>query len=75
MKWRKILAAGMGLVMAAGLMSGCGGQTKEADNNKKDSQEKAMGRYVEEDLKPLWGHMKRMEPSGCILPAEMRKQV
>ena len=42
----------MGLVMAAGLMSGCGGQTKEADNNKKDSQEKAMGRYVEEDLKP-----------------------
>ena len=52
MKWRKILAAGMGLVMAAGLMSGCGGQTKEADNNKKDSQEKAMGRYVEEDLKP-----------------------
>ncbi len=52
MKWRKILAAGMGLVMAAGLISGCGGQTKEEDNSKKDSQEKAMGRYVEEDLKP-----------------------
>lgn len=42
----------MGLVMAAGLMSGCGGQTKDADNSNKDSQEKAMGRYVEEDLKP-----------------------
>ena len=52
MKWRKILAAGMGLVMAAGLMSGCGGQTKDAGNSNKDSQEKAMGRYVEEDLKP-----------------------
>ena len=52
MKCRKILAAGMGLVMAAGLMSGCGGQTKDADNSNKDSQEKAMGRYVEEDLKP-----------------------
>lgn len=42
----------MGLVMAAGLMSGCGGQTKDAGNSNKDSQEKAMGRYVEEDLKP-----------------------
>lgn len=52
MKWRKILAAGMGLVMAAGLMSGCGGQTKDAGNSNKDSQKKAMGRYVEEDLKP-----------------------
>ena len=29
MKWRKILAAGMGLVLAAGLMSGCGDQKKE----------------------------------------------
>lgn len=52
MKWRKILAAGMGLVLAAGLISGCGGQKKETGNGKKDDQEKAMGRYVEEDLKP-----------------------
>ena len=52
MKWRKILAAGMGLVLAAGLMSGCGDQKKETGSGKKDDQEKAMGRYVEEDLKP-----------------------
>ena len=42
----------MGLVLAAGLISGCGGQKKETGNGKKDNQEKAMGRYVEEDLKP-----------------------
>ena len=52
MKWRKILAAGMGLVMAAGLMSGCGGQTKEADNNKKD------GKYSGEE--DFWS-----EYNGC----------
>lgn len=52
MKWRKILAAGMGLVLAAGLMSGCGDQKKETGSGKKDDREKAMGRYVEEDLKP-----------------------
>ena len=74
MKWRKILAAGMGLVLAAGLISGCGGQKKETGNGKKDNQEKAMGRLYRME-KPLWAHIKRMESSICILQEAARIQM
>lgn len=55
MKWKKIVSAALCIVTAAGILAGCGNSADNKTAGSKDNktnQDKAMGRYIEEELKP-----------------------